>query len=104
MTNTEIIIQHLEENEIDFDYNGSNLLTFQQWKKKGYSVQKGETAFVKIDLWTFKEVVEKDENGKVIMENGKPKKEKKFFLKSAALFTADQVKKIEKKKTSKKAA
>jgi hypothetical protein len=42
---------------------------------------------------------EKDENGKVIMdENGKPKKKKKFYMKSTALFTADQVEKVKKGK------
>lgn len=99
MTNFEIITTYLEENEIDFDYNGMNLQTFAQWKKEGMSIKKGAKAFVKIDLWTMKLVEEKDENGKVILdENGKPKKKKKFFLKSAALFTEDQVEKIKKTK------
>lgn len=99
MTNFEIITTYLEENEIDFDYNGMNLQTFAQWKKEGMSVKKGAKAFAKIDLWTMKLVEEKDENNKVILdENGKPKKKKKFFLKSAALFTEDQVEKIKKTK------
>jgi hypothetical protein len=101
MTNFEIITTYLEENEIDFDYNGMNLQTFQQWKKEGMSVKKGAKAFCKIDLWTMKMEDEKDEEGKVIKdENGKPKKKKKFYKKSSALFTEDQVEKI--KKTSKK--
>jgi antirestriction protein ArdC len=99
MTNLEIITTYLEENEIDFNYNGLNLLSFAQWKKEGLSVKKGETAFLKIDLWTMKLEEEKDENGKVIMdENGKPKKKKKFYMKSTALFTADQVEKVKKGK------
>jgi antirestriction protein ArdC len=99
MTNFEIIQTYIEENGIDFDYNGMNLLTFAQWKKEGMSVKKGETAFLKIDLWTMKLEDEKDDNGKVILdENGKPKKKKKFYLKSAALFTAAQVEKIKKGK------
>lgn len=104
MTNQEMIITYLEENEIDFDYTGTNLMTFAQWKKIGLSVIKGEKAFVKIDLWTMKLVDEKDENGKVIMEDGKPKKEKKFYLKSSALFREEQVQTIEKKAKEKKVA
>jgi antirestriction protein ArdC len=105
MTNLEIITEFLEENEIDFDYNGMNLLSFAQWKKEGMSVKKGETAFLKIDLWTFKEETEKDENGKVILdENGKPKKKKAFYKKSTALFTEDQVEKAKAPKAKKKKA
>lgn len=99
MTNFEIITTYIEENEIDFDYNGFNLMTFAQWKKEGMSVKKGEKAFMKVDLWTMKLEDEKDENGKVILdENGKPKKKKAFYKKSSALFTAAQVEKIKKGK------
>jgi hypothetical protein len=102
MTNLEIITEYIEENEIDFDYNGMNLQTFQQWKKEGMTVKKGETAFLKIDLWTMKMEDEKDENGKVILdEKGKPKKKKKFYKKLSALFTEDQVEKVAKKTTKK---
>lgn len=101
MTNQEMIIEHLEANEIEFNYNGKNLMTFQQWKREGYSVSKGQTAFTKVDLWTCKEVKKKDEKGKETDE-----KEKKFYLKTSALFTIDQVEKIQKKtkKKSKKVA
>lgn len=102
MTNFEIITTYLEENEIDFDYNGMNLMTFQQWKKEGMSVKKGAKAFLKIDLWTMKLEDEKDEEGKVIKdEKGKPKKVKKFYKKSSALFTSDQVESIKKSKGKK---
>ena len=99
MTNFEIIAEYIEQNEIDFDYNGMNLQTFAAWKKEGMSVKKGAKAFIKVDLWTMKLVDEKDDAGKVVMgEDDKPKKEKKFYLKSAALFTEDQVEKIKKGK------
>jgi hypothetical protein len=105
MTNFEIITTYIEENEIDFDYNGMNLQTFQQWKKEGMSVIKGETAFLKIDLWTMKLEDEKDENGKKVLdEKGKPKKVKKFYKKSSALFTSDQVHSVKQKSKSKKVA
>jgi antirestriction protein ArdC len=102
MTNLEIIIEHLEQNGIDFQYDGNNLQTFAQWKQQGYSVKKGEKAFTQVDLWTMKEVDVKDENGKTIIENGKAKKEKKFYLKLASLFTTDQVEKAKTQKKNKK--
>jgi antirestriction protein ArdC len=106
-TNRELINEYFELFAIDlgiedFEYNGDNLLTFAQWKYKGMSVKKGSKAFIQLDLWTCKEVDAKDEDGKIIMENGKPKKEKKFYLKKASLFTIDQVEPIKKKTTSKK--
>jgi hypothetical protein len=102
MTNLEIITEYIEQNGIDFDYDGNNLNTFQAWKKQGYSVKKGETAFIKVDLWTMKMVEEKDENGKPVLDEKtkKPKMKKKFFLKSAALFTDAQVEKIKKGKAA----
>jgi hypothetical protein len=97
MTNVQLIAEHIEVFGFDFKYDGTNLNTFQAWKRAGYSVKKGEKAFTKVDLWTMKLVNEKDEEGKLVKdENGKPKKEKKFYLKASALFTADQVEKIKK--------
>lgn len=98
MTNFEIIAEYIEQNEIDFEYDGNNLQTFAAWKKVGMSVKKGEKAFMKIDLWTCKLVEDKDEEGKVVIDEKtkKPKMKKKFFLKSAALFTTEQVEKIKK--------
>lgn len=104
MTNEQIIHETLQAMGIDFEYDGSNLSTFQEWKRRGYSVKKGETAFIKMDLWTCKLVDKKDEDGKVMMKDGKPEKEKKFYLRAAALFTADQVEKISKKKPRKAGA
>jgi antirestriction protein ArdC len=101
-TNTQIIEEFLNTMGIDFEYDGDNLLTFAQWKYKGMSVKKGSKAFIQLDLWTCKEVDAKDEDGKIIMENGKPKKEKKFYLRKASLFTVDQVEPLKKKTTSKK--
>ena len=100
-TNTQLIMEHLNVFGIDFNYDGSNLLTFAQWKYKGMSVKKGSKAFIQLELWTCKDVIVKDENGKTVMEKGQPKKEKKFYLRKASLFTMDQVEPM-KKKTSKK--
>lgn len=102
MTNEQLIHEFFNVMGIDFEYDGDNLHTFQGWKAKGMSVKKGEKAFVKIDLWSMKMVEKKDEEGKVIMKDGKPEMEKKFYLRPSAMFTADQVEKA--KEPKKKAA
>lgn len=66
-----------------FIYNGSNLKTFQEWKKAGYTVEKGQKAFISTRLW--KQIVKKDKDGKEVS---------KMILVKAALFTENQVKKI----------
>ena len=80
MTNFEIITEYIEQNGIDFDYDGNNLNTFQAWKKQGYSVKKGETAFIKVDLWTMKMIEEKDENGKPVLDEKTKKPKMKKLL------------------------
>lgn len=84
MTNVEIITA--EAALIGYPYNGENLFTFQEWKERGYSVKKGEHAFIKTKLWKFKKVKDEQEDGE---EN-----EKRFVLATAALFTPEQVEKI----------
>ena len=68
-----------------FEYDGQNLFTFQEWKKRGYSVIKGQKAFISTNLW--KPVMKKDK------ESGTEKRI--MIMTKASLFTADQVKKIE---------
>lgn len=68
-----------------FEYDGQNLFTFQEWKKRGYSVLKGQKAFISTTLW--KPVTSKDK------ETGK--EEKRMIMTKASLFTIDQVAKIE---------
>lgn len=93
MTNFEIIGEVAET--IGFDYDGSNLKTFAEWKKIGYQVKKGEKAFLKANIWqksTKKEEIVNEETGeKEIIEKGK------FYKKLSHFFTEDQVKKAEKK-------
>lgn len=64
-----------------FEYTGENLFTFQEWKKRGYSVKKGEKAFISTSIW-------KNVN-KVNKETGKT--ENKMFMTKASLFNIDQV-------------
>ena len=35
-----------------FNYDGSNIFTFAEWKDKGYFPVRGQKAFIKIHLWT----------------------------------------------------
>lgn len=78
---------------IGYEYDGTNLKTFQEWAKAGYIVKKGEKAFLALELWKpfNKKLDEKD-------ENGKPKEEQRFMLKMSHLFTPAQVEKGEVKK------
>lgn len=99
-TNFEIIDEACEA--IGFEYDGSNLKTFQEWKKIGYSVQKGEKAFLKVELWKPFDKKIFDENKKPVIDEktGKQKVEKRFMLRPASLFTIEQVEKISRKKTA----
>ena len=62
MTNTNIIYQALQArgfsedqlNQIIAAYNGDlPFHTFAEWKARGYSVKKGEKAFLAVPLWKF---------------------------------------------------
>jgi len=50
MTNEEII--ELEANKKGFAYDGENICTFAQWERKGFSVIRGQRAFIQTYLWT----------------------------------------------------
>ena len=83
MSNKEIVLS--EAILKGFEYDGQNLFTFQEWKKRGYSVIKGQKAFISTNLW--KPVIKKDK------KTGESKRI--MIMTKASLFTADQVKKIE---------
>jgi hypothetical protein len=91
---------------VGYEYDGENLKTFNEWAKEGMIVKKGETAFMKLDLWKpfTKKLVDEKTGEKIIdEETGKQKEETRFMLKGSALFTPDQVEKGElKKKPAKK--
>lgn len=61
--------------------------TYQQWRTRGYQVQKGQKAVMVCDLWTptkaSKKQLEENPDAKIGM-----------WQKRSALFTADQVKPI----------
>lgn len=98
MTNTEIIFNEAIMNNIFTEEEAVKILesgaqlplhTFANWKSLGYSVKKGEKAKIKTRLWKPVKAKKKDS------EDGE--KEMKMYLCKAALFTADQVQKIEEK-------
>ena len=64
------------------------LHTFNEWKKLGYVVRRGQKARAYIQIWKYKEPKEEEE-GKVITEE-----EKRFFMKNAAFFAFDQLEPI----------
>lgn len=66
---------------------GLPLYTFQEWKKKGYAVKKGEHARLTCYLWQ-KTVPYTNREGKTIIP------EKAFRRVKAFLFTEEQVKKL----------
>ena len=72
MSNLEIINQ--EASKKGFVYTGDNLFTFPEWHSQGYSIIKGQRAFITTKLWS----------------NGINKR-----LKTAIMFRADQVRKNE---------
>ncbi|MGF9741603.1 ArdC family protein [Priestia megaterium] len=71
-----------------FNFDGENLKTFQEWKRAGFSVKKGEKATFKLSLWKPFTKKIKDE------ETGEEKKEQRFKLVPSALFTPEQVQPI----------
>lgn len=91
MTNREIIATECGMLGIEYD---DNIYSFAEWKKKGYSVKKGQKAIIKTGLWTIcsaKEVL-KNEDGTPAGEQ----KVNKFFMKTTALFHESQVEKLTK--------
>lgn len=81
MTNFEILAT--ETALKGYEYNGANLYTFHEWKKLGYSVKKGEKAFLKTQLW--KHTTKTLDDGSI---------KNNLFLTTAVLFTLEQVEPI----------
>lgn len=74
MSNIEIVETEKMLAGIDGD-----LYTYQEWKQRGYQVQKGQKATLKTKLW--KQVTKKIEGVE----------QKKFYLVNASLFHESQV-------------
>lgn len=80
MKNTQIVNLYKIENNIPAN---EPLLTFAEWKMKGFVVKKGEKAHIKLNLW--KRVVNTKEDDE---------KEYSYIMKTTALFTKEQVKEV----------
>lgn len=78
---------------VGYEFDGTNLKTFAEWKKEGYSVRKGEKACMKLDLWKpfTAKVMDKETGKQELDENGKPKTETRFKLVPSSLFSIEQV-------------
>jgi hypothetical protein len=78
---------------VGYEFDGTNLKTFAEWKKEGYSVRKGEKACMKLELWKpFTAKVKNEETGEYEKdENGKIKTETRFKLVPSSLFSIEQV-------------
>lgn len=98
MTNKEIIAteaitnniytqEELEQIAVTGDLG---LYTYGEWRKAGYQVRKGEKAKITTYLWRKSKKPEYEET-----EDGKVKKNNRFYLCKAYLFTRDQVEKME---------
>ena len=89
MTNTAIILGYMQLNNLD--PNKIVLHTYSQWKKLGYQVKKGEKSEHKIPVWkpsTKKVEVENEDETKEEKTNGR------YFIKTSAFFTQEQVERI----------
>lgn len=112
MTNAEIIFANrvfLMEQEVIKGIPGTSLLwkdeqgereimipeeihTFDEWKKLGYMVQKGQHAVARFQIWMPSKKKTKKAEDENEQEAGIPRG---FYRKVAFFFTADQVKKLE---------
>lgn len=81
MTNVEIIEKYKKLNNIP---ENTALLTFMEWKKRGYNVKKGEHAKYKISVW-------KCDKKKRTDEDGKEYETEQLFMTIGNFFTIDQV-------------
>lgn len=79
-----------EEGLIGLDEDGmfEPLLTYAEWKKRGFQVRKGEHAIAKFGIWKPKTKKQKEE------EEDTDKKMNGFFLKTSAFFIRRQVEPI----------
>ena len=66
--------------------------TFEDWKKHGYMVQKGQHSVARFQIWMPKKKNKKQDDPD---DDGEKEETAGFYKKVAFFFTADQVKPIE---------
>ena len=84
-TNKDILIEALGLSGLAEKYREDEVNSFQQWKALGYKVKRGEKAVLKVQLWYPSKYTREDD-----------KEETRFYMKTTALFTKDQVEPLEK--------
>lgn len=84
-TNKDILIEALGLSGLAEKYREDEVNSFQQWKALGYKVKRGEKAVLKVQLWYPSKYTKEDD-----------KEETRFYMKTTALFTKDQVEPLEK--------
>lgn len=84
-TNRDILIEALGLSGLAEKYTEDEVNSFQQWKALGYKVKRGEKAVLKVQLWYPSKYTKEDD-----------KEETRFYMKTTALFTKDQVEPLEK--------
>lgn len=84
-TNRDILLEAIETCGLLNKYKENEINSFQKWKELGYKVKRGEKATLKVEMWypsKYKNNDNEEENTR-------------FYMKKTALFTIDQVEKIE---------
>ena len=101
MTNAQIIAlataEFIEEGTLKLlDGIPEEIHTFDEWKKRGYCVRKGEKSDIKITIW-------KHMTKKVKDKDGEETEKSSMFLKESAFFRRSQVDEISTKNQSARA-
>jgi hypothetical protein len=86
-TGNQICIEDEEGNK-EVIYEPEQIHTFMEWKRRGFSVKKGEKAIAQFTIWKHVTKKAKAEN---------EEDEEKMFMKQAFFFSAEQVEAIEQK-------
>lgn len=86
VTNAEIMMQYRVLHNIP---DTMPLLTFGNWKKKGYKVKAGEKAKHKVTMWATN-------SKKLVDDSGEPIYKQNCYMRLVYLFEPSQVEKIKK--------
>lgn len=110
--NTQLIAEAIDElqvsgeielaEEVTQAHMEGNLLTFAEWKRKGFSVQKGQKAKFSCKLWKKLSQAELEKEKKRLEEKAKqegkkPTKPKSFVMTTCHFFLPSQVEEVKKK-------
>lgn len=101
MTNAELIMNaitsEIENGNLDEEILELEIDTFAGWKRKGFTVKKGEKASFTTSIWKPKKYDVKDKNKDeiVVDENGKPIQTTRLIMVKASFFTENQVERKE---------